>query len=271
MKKILSIFVICALAIPSVSFGAVTVKKAASVTAKKTNTMESATSLLPSVIGLVGSVKSLKNQQDQLDSECAPTSDEVSTVNSLVKEWAKVGGTSKESAISSVGVEPCGGGDNSNEASYTEWKEYNFESNEHCYVVYNSAADQDMIWQGYPKALYAKITPPDGNAKNAKYVSNIYEVMGLIPFSEEDFTLAEINKVRKLMEKAEKCAPSKITAAKRELWGGFLTQTLNSVGQTTGAAGTGSVIQAVSSMGGSGNIQSLLPSLGQMAMTSFDK
>ena len=50
-----------------------------------------------------------------------------------------------------------------------------------------------------------------------------------------------------------------------------MTQTLSGVGQTTGAAGTGSVIQAVSSMGGSGNIQSLLPSLGQMAMTSFDK
>ena len=271
MKKVLSIFVIVALAIQGVSFGAVTVKKAASVATKKTDTMESATSLLPSVIGLVGSVKNLKAQQQQLDAECVPTADEVSTVNNLVKEWAKIGGTAADTAVSSVGGEPCGGGDNSSESAYETWMELNNDNGDTCYVVFKSTADKDMIWEGYPKALYAKILPPDGNAKNAKYVSNIYDLMGMIPFGEEDFTLAEISKVKRLVEKAEKCAPSKIAAAKREIWGGFLTQTLSNVGQTTGAAGTGSVIQAVSSMGGSGNIQSLLPSLGQMAMSSFDK
>ncbi|MBR5903937.1 MAG: hypothetical protein IKZ49_00190 [Alphaproteobacteria bacterium] len=271
MKKLLSIFVIIALAIPSVSFGAITVKKAASVTAKKADTMESATSLLPSVIGLVGNVKNLKAQQQQLDAECVPTADEVSTINSLIKEWAKVGGTTADSAVSSAGAEPCGGGDNSNESAFQDWMELNNDKNDMCYVVFKSSADLGMIWEGYPKALYAKILPPDGNAKNATYRSNIYDIMGMIPFGEEDFTISELNKVRKLIEKAEKCAPSKIAAAKREIWGGFLTQTLSSVGQTTGAAGTGSVIQAVSSMGGSGNIQSLLPSLGSMAMQSFDK
>jgi len=260
-----------ALTIPSVSFGAITVKKAASVTAKKADTMESATSLLPSVIGLVGNVKNLKAQQQQLDAECVPTADEVSTVNSLVKEWAKVGGATAETAVSSVGIEPCGSGDNYNETAFQDWMENNNDPNDMCYVVFKSTADSDMIWEGFPKALYAKILPPDGNAKNATYRSNIYDIMGMIPFSEEDFTIAELNKVKKLIEKAERCAPSKIAAAKREIWGGFLTQTLSSVGQTTGAAGTGSVIQAVSSMGGSGNIQSLLPSLGSMAMQSFDK
>ena len=59
-------------------------------------------------------------------------------------------------------------------------------------------------------------------------------------------------------------------AAKRELWGGFLTQTLGSVGKTSGASGTEAVIQAVSSAGG-GGFQSMLPSLGQMATQVLEK
>ena len=68
-----------------------------------------------------------------------------------------------------------------------------------------------------------------------------------------------------------KCAPGKLNAARRELYGNFLTQALGSVGQSTGAAGTASVLESVSSMGGSGNIQSMLPSLGQMAGQVLDK
>jgi len=92
-----------------------------------------------------------------------------------------------------------------------------------------------------------------------------------IPFGTEDFTKAELAKVNKLIEKSQKCAPSKINAAKAELWGGFLSQTLGGVGQKAGVSGTSSVIQTVSSMGGNGGIQSMLPSLGQMATQMLDK
>ena len=269
MKKIISIFIIALIsAMPVVSNAAITVKKAASVTAKKTDKMESATSLLPSVIGLVGNVKTLSAQQQQLDAECAPTSDEINTVNNLVKEWAKIGDTSKEEAVSGLGNQPCTSdeGRNYEDDRYRAFIEDYSDGKETCYLTFtNSSTDYGMIWYGFPKVASAKICK-DGDSKKCKTVSNIYDVFTKIPFGEEDLTKQEANKVAKLIEKSGKCA--KIDAAKRELWGGFLTQTLGSVGQTTGAAGTESVIQAVSSMGGSGSVQSLLPSvlpsLGQM-------
>lgn len=271
MKKILSIFVIGLMtAIPMVSQGAVTVKKAASVSAKKADKMESATSLLPTVIGLVGSVKSLNAQQQQLEADCVPSSDELNSVNNLVKEWAKVGDTSASDAVSGLGNEPCSGDEENNykEGAYEEFLE-TADPKVTCYVTFTSDADKGMIWEKFPKATKAKVCQE--GSKNCKNISNIYDVLTRIPFSEEDLTKQEANKVAKLIEKSERCAPEKLTAAKREMWGGFLTQTLNGVGATTGAAGTSSVIEAVSSMGGSGSIKSLLPSLGQMATQTLDK
>ena len=100
-----------------------------------------------------------------------------------------------------------------------------------CYLTFSSESDKDMIWEGYPKASSAKICEAD-NAKKCKTFSNLYDVFTKIPFAEEDLTIKEANKVTKLIEKSERCAPAKITAAKRQLWGGFLTQTLGTVGQT---------------------------------------
>ena len=46
---------------------------------------------------------------------------------------------------------------------------------------------------------------------------------------------------------------------------------MGNVGQTTGASGMESVMQAVQSLGGSGNLKSVLPSLGTMATQALDK
>ena len=269
MKKILSVFIIALMtAIPVVSQGAITVKKAAAVSTKKADKVESATSLLPTVIGLVGSVKSLSTQQQQLDAECIPTTDELNTVNNLVKEWAKVGDTSADEAVSGLGT-PCSlneGGDNYADSAYKDFMTTMYDGKNGCYLTFSSSSDRGMIWENYPKASAVKICEDD-DAKKCTTIHNLYDVFTKIPFGEEDLTKQEATKVAKLIEKSERCAPTKITAAKRQLWGGFLSQTLSSVGQTTGAAGTGSVIEAVSSMGGSGNLQSIggaiLPSLGQ--------
>jgi len=260
MKKSIFIFAIIACVTSSLSQAAVSIKKAAPVTAKKTDAIESATSLLPTVIGLVGSVKSLTAQQQQLSADCAPTSDEIKTVNDLVKEWAKIGDASATSASSGLGS-ICPG-------SYEGFVR-DADDGEVCYETFNSTEDQDMVWKDFPKASSTKKC--DENNKNCENIYNIYDVFAKIPFSEEDYTIQELTKVTKLKEKATKCAPAKIKAAKRELYGGFLTQTLSSVGQSTGAAGTSSVLDAVSSFGGSGDIKSMLPSLGQMALQGMDK
>jgi hypothetical protein len=269
MKKILSIFVACVFCAPSLSMGAVTVKKAAPVATKKAEPMDSATSLLPTVIGLVGDVKALKAQQEQLSADCIPTGDDLNTVNNLVKEWAKIGETDATSMVSGLGG-PCGpSGKNNADSMYANSMQY-LEGNDSCYVEFDTDSDKGMVWQNFPRATYAKICN-GSDTKNCKHVSNIYDVFGKISFSDEDFVKSEASKVAKLKEKMEKCAPHKINAAKRELFGGFLTKTLGNVGQSSGAAGTSAVLEAVSSMGGSGNLQSILPSLGQMATQTLEK
>jgi hypothetical protein len=263
MKKFLFIFAVFACIVPSLGYAAVNVKvkKAAPVATKKADTMESATSLLPAVLNLVSSVKALNMQQQQLSADCAPTSDEINTVNNLVKEWAKIGDTSAQSACYGLGQFVCNGGYSAHVRDFDE--------GEACYETFEDLADRDTIWQGFPKVSSAQKCDVDG--KKCHTVSNIYDIFAKIPFSDDDYTQAEAKKVGALKEKANRCAPAKIKAAKRELYGGFLVQTLNSVGQTTAASGTSSIIEAVSSMGGSGDLKSMLPSLGQMALQGFDK
>lgn len=270
MKKILSVFVALAFVAPVVALGAVSVKKSPSVKKNAESAVDSATSLLPSVIGLVGGVKNLNAQQQQLVADCVPTSDEIRVVNDLVKEWAKIGDTDASGAIVGLG-DPCNSDlstTRSDDGSYARFME-TADNNEVCFERLVGSSNKDMIWFGYPKASSAKVCDPVTN-KDCKTVSNIYEIFEKIPFSTQDYTKAEAAKVAKLVAKSEKCAPSKINAAKRELWGGFLTQTLSGVGKTSGASGTDAVIQAVSSAGG-GGLQSMLPSLGQMATQVLDK
>lgn len=278
MKKLFSIFVV-ACVVPLASWGAVSsktsssgIKKANPVSAKQqTNKVESMTSMLPAVMGLVGSVQSLKSEQQKFGQDCAPTSDEVSTVNELVKEWAKVELGDASSAVSGLG-EPCSGDSEDNSSGkYSAFMEY-AEKNATCYESYTSSSDKDTAWYKFPKASMGKKC--DADNKKCDTISNIYDVFAKITavFSEDaDFTVAELSKINKLKEKAERCAPGKIAAAKSEAYTGFVTQALGNVGQTTGASGTESVMQAVSALGGSGNLKSIVPSLGQMAMQSLDK
>ena len=273
MKKILSIFVIGLFVAPSLTMAAVSninVKKAAPVATKKADKMESATSLLPTVIGLVGDIKTLTAQQQQLAADCIPTGDELNTVNELVKEWARIGETDYTSAVSGLGS-VCGpAGKNNDDRAYETFLTYYADKNETCYVQFDSDSDKGMPWQSFPRATYAKVCRGTDN-KNCNDVSNIYDVFTKVSFGEADYTKAEATKIAKIIEKSQRCAPSKITAAKRELWGGFLTKTLGSVGQSSGASGTSAVIQTVSSMGGNGGLQSILPSLGQVATQALEK
>lgn len=261
MKKFLSIFMVFSCVVTSASLAAVNIKKAAPVATKKADTMESATSLLPAVIGLVSNVKTLQAQQQALSADCAPTSDEINTVNDLVKEWAKLGEVTPDTASSGLGERHDGG--------YQTCIDF-ADADESCYEAFSGSANEGTVWKDFPKASQGKKCKGDGN-KNCTTVSNIYDIFGRLPFGDDDYTQAEARKVAQLKEKAQRCAPERIAAQKRELYGGFLTQTLSSVGQSSGAAGTSSVLDAVSSMGGSGDLKSMLPSLGQMATQALDK
>ena len=267
MRNIISILIAFVCMAPCASWSAVNVKssgvkKAAPVATKQADKMESVTSLLPTVIGMVGSVKALNAQQQQLSADCAPTSSEIQIVNDLVKEWAKTGAVTASAMVDSSLGNLCNG-------NFGDVMKF-ADSKETCYEVFNGSYDKGMIWENFPKASYATITD-EFDKKNNKTVSNIYTILRRIQFTDEDYTASEAKNIAKLLEKANRCDETSKNAAKLELYGNFVTQTLGSVGQTTGAAGTASVLEAVSSMGGSGNVKSMLPSLGSMATQMFDK
>ncbi|MCQ2574704.1 MAG: hypothetical protein MJ156_01185 [Alphaproteobacteria bacterium] len=270
MKKSLLFFIVTLFVMPSVSFGAVTIKKQSSVAVKPVEKVESATSLLPNVLGLIQNVKTLNAKQQQLTAECAPTSEEIKTVNELVKEWAKMGTVSADDAARGLGNKCPNGSCYQTEVDILGIDDFNTDPS---FDWYASESEKNMIWYGYPKASTAKVC--ENGSKNCKYVSNIYDIFALMDFDTEDYTKTELSKVNKLIEKSEKCAPEKLAAAKRELYGGFLTQAIGGIGQKTN---TGSVLEQVSSVAGSmgggnalGGITSIIPSLGQMAIQGLDK
>ncbi len=265
MKKLLSIFVMMII-VPSVSLGAIVVnkqnsiKKAAPVATQDSGGMsgglQSAASLLPAVIGLVQDVQQLKKDQQQLGADCVPSSSEISTVNDLVKEWAKIGNTTKESAISGSWVLAGNGYKNCMEN----------QDKDGCYEVFNNKEAGSYIWEGFPKASSDKLS-------NGKNVSNIYVILGKLPFGPEDYTKSELSKVKGLMEKAARCDPSSISKKKKELWGNFLVGTISKVGTATGTAGVSDVMGMAQTLGASGGsgISSVLSSFGGQALQSFDK
>ena len=278
MKKLIAFLMAIACVVPCASWSAVNVKssgikKAAPVATKQEDKMGSVTSLLPTVIGLVGSVQALNKQQQALSADCAPTSSEIQLVNDLVKEWAKLGTTTASSARGSNVVACSGTFESNNEGGYSGYINNTYIEDEKdtlCIETFTGKNSEGTIWRGFPKASSAKKCDID-DKKNCENISNVYDIFALIPFTDEDYTVSEAAKIAQFKAKAERCAPGKIKAAKRELYGNFVTQTLNNMGQTSGAAGTASVLEAVSSMGGGGNIQSMLPSLGTMATQMFDK
>jgi len=251
MKKIISIFTIVGLLAPSVLMGAVTVHKKSSVNKKssveeqQTSGLTSAASLLPTVTGLVGGIMQLKKAQQELGKDCAPNSNEINLVNELVKEWAKVGDTSASNASS--GFEACANN------SYQSQMEQDNEKL--CAVRYTEVG---KIWHDYPMANIATV--------GKKTYSNVYDIFAKIPFSTADYTKSEAAQVKALIEKTERCAPSKISAKKRELWGGFLTNTISSVGTTAGVSGVSDVMQMATQFGaGGGGVSSMLGNFGSMA------
>lgn len=254
--------------VPSVSLGAIVVnkqnsiKKAAPVATQDSGGvsggLQSAASLLPTVIGFVQDFQQLKKDQQQLGADCVPSSSEISTVNDLVKEWAKIGNTTSDNAGGGSLGTPAG------DMSYQACME--LQDKDGCYEVFKGSESAEYIWNGFPKASSAKLD-------NGKNVSNIYVILNRLPFGPEDYTKSELSKIKGLMEKADRCAPGTISKKKKELWGNFLVGTIGKVGTSTGTAGLSDVMnmaQGLGATGGSG-ISSVLSSFGGQALQSFDK
>ena len=256
MRKVLLIFVGFFVAAQQCASAAVTIKKAAPVATKQTSVKDTGASLLPSVLNLVSGVQQLSQKQKALTDDCIPTSQEITWVNNMVKEWAKTGDTNSDDVEKAMdGMERCSSANGGYEASVRMAAD--IDDYELCYDYFDSSADKGTVWHMFPKAskaYYCKDGEVTGcKEKNRVYMSNIYDVFNMIDFSENDYTTSELTMASKLMAKIENCSNAKISAKKRAMWGEFLMSSVGSVGQKTNTGNIMQVVQGVSGSVGNGS------------------
>lgn len=270
MKKFLLLFVGGFVCLAGTTAGAVTINKAAPVAPAESSASGSATSLVPTVLNLISSVQQLSAKQKELTAECIPSSQEVAFVDNIVKEWAKTGAMTADEVKKRLGRERCsvavGGYQSSVEiAAGTDLDETI------CYDYFGGDGNAGMVWENFPKVGVATYCSDGGPAsscseKNKVTVSNIYDIFNLVDFSEEDYAPSELTMAGRLMSKIESCSYSRLSAKKREMWGEFLTGTINSLGQPTN---TSSIMDVVSGISGGGGVTSSVGSIGAFATSLF--
>lgn len=245
------------------AWGAVAVKKAAPVATQSQSTIDTTTSLVPTVLSLASGIKEINAQQRALDAECQPTSTEITFVNNMIKEWAKTGAMSAREALGArmcCGVVPYRTRVQNGEAELTGVE-----------LCWDCFEEQGAIWHGYPMASVGEYCD-DGlcsaSSKNRKTISNIYDVFNLVDFSPADYTATEATMAAKILDKVDSCSNSRLSAKKRAAWGEFLKNTMGSVGTKTN---TGAIMQSVSNLTNSGAGLGGLSSLGSVAAQFLDR
>ena len=265
---------ICAMFCTTDAFSAakVLMPKKADAVAKRdasTTTSDAAASILPTVVGLVGSAMTLSQQQKALVAECEPSKKDVAFVNSMVKEWANAGGINP---IKPGGViQACG----TTESPFTDYQASvlnsidgsAIDSTSVCWDVYTNTEARGAVWAGFPKAAVAEFCSDGTNTCNKnskKKVTNLWDIWEMIPFDEKDFTKSEATQALALQTKADKCSDKKLAARRLETYGGFVKNAVGNIGQTTN---TGSIMETVSGIVGQtgigGTIGGLAPVVGQ--------
>lgn len=266
MKKVPLCFIGAFCMACSGAMGAVNVRTAPAVSTKQASVQDTAASIAPTIMNIVSGVQQLSKKQQELTSECVPTTQEVNWVNNMIKEWAKTGAKTADEAFS--GMPPrC-----SSEGEYRRRVQLGYGTDAEDDLCYDAFDDSGMVWDDFPKAAVADYCT-DGSysgcsAKNKKTVSNIYEIFALIDFEDKDYTDDEMTTLVKLREKFEKCGGGKLAAQKKQMWGEFLVDSIGGLGQKTNTA---TIMDAVSGMAKSGGGAAGLGSLGNIASQLLTK
>lgn len=259
MKKTLTTLFclsICAFGVSDAS--AITIKKAAPVATQEASASAATTSLVPTVLNLISGVQQISAKQKELTAECIPTTQEVNFVDNTMKEWAKTGAMSAEEVEKKLGKRCRDSATGGYQASVEIAAMMDTDD-----ICYDYFSDAGMVWFQYPKVSVAKYCEDGTNScSEKKTVSNIYDIFNLIDFSEADYSSSEITMASKLIAKIENCSNSKLNAKKRAMWSEFLMGTISNLGQPTN---TGSIMEQVSSIAGSGGGLGSLSSLGAIA------
>ncbi len=255
MKKLIMFFCCVSVALCPLceAHGAIEIKKAAPATEQKqaSSGLMAGNSLVPTALGLVGNVMALSQQQKALTKECEPTDAEVAFVKNLMQEWARAGGAQPEF----VNRAPCDSGNN-----YANSVRYTSEGIQPCFNLFNGSQDAGQIYANYPypgKGYRLKDSAGENSEKNRAIMSDMYEMFSFIDFEDSDYLPSEVSQIARLKEKAVNCAPEKLTAKQRELWGKMLVQTVGGLGQNQNAGTTMSQVGYIMQSGGASPLGTL--------------
>ena len=267
MKKF---FISCAVAYAFfgvvAAFGAANVlvpKKASAVTKQdaSASTTNVGASLLPTAVNLATNVIALNQQQKALTAECEPNSREITFVNNLIKEWA-IAGATNPLASGSRGMRPCDSGESYESTVTGAGMGVTIDASAICYDTFSDADARGAVWAGFPKAAVVEYCSDGGTlsmcGKNKrKKMTNMWTLFDMIDFDNKDYTRTEASQAVALLQKATNCSGNKLAAKRLETFGGFITNTISTMGQPTN---TGNVMNAVTSIvgqtgiGGIGNL-----------------
>lgn len=252
MKKSIMFFcsLFVALCCVCEAHGAIEIKKAAPATEQKqaSNGLMSGNSLIPTALGLVGNVMALNQQQSALSKECEPTDAEVAFVKNLMQEWARAGGAAPNFADRV----PCESGNN-----YSNSVRYSSDGIKPCFNVFQDAG---QIYVNYPypgKGYKLKDSAGENTEKNRAIMSDMYEMFSAVGFEDSDYLPGEVAQIARLKEKAIDCAPEKLSAKQRELWGNMLVKTVGGLGQNQNTGTTMSQVGAIMQSNGSSPLGTL--------------
>lgn len=272
MKRILLFFMGLLVCVSETPASAVTINKAAPVAAQESSSSTTVNSLLPTVLGLISNVQQLSAKQKELTAECIPSTQEINFVDNIVKEWAKTGVMTADEVQKRLGIKRC---ETASGGYRTAVELYNSTEMEEmiCYDYFASDGDKGMPWEKFPKvgkATYCSDGSPGGlcSDKDKVTVSNIYDIFNLIDFTDADYSPSELKMAGTLMSKIEQCSYSRLNAKKREMWGEFLKDTINSIGEPTN---TGSIMEVVSGITNSSGLGGSVGTIGAFATSLFSK
>ncbi len=243
---------------------AISIKKAAPVATQSTSMVDNTSSLVGTVLGLVGGIQQLNAQQKALTAECIPSAQEITFVDNTIKEWAKTGATTADEIEKTLRRSRCNVPSGYEAAVQVA---AGTDGAKICYNYWSGDGNTGMVWENFPKvgkATYCTDGSLSCSDKNKKTVSDIYDIFNLVDFSEADYTPSEATMAAKLIAKIEKCSHAKLSAKKKAMWGEFLVDTIGNVGQKTN---TGAIMESVGGLTGGGG----LSSLGAIATQFMDK
>ena len=269
MKKAFAVccllFAVCA---AGAAHAAITVKKAEPVAAKPSGGTDGAASLVPSVLGLVSNVIDMNAKQKALSEDCIPTSQEMTFVETTMKEWAKTGQTTAKELQTKLNRTPCPYADNGFESDVFANK--GAPGLKPCFNHFAGPGNDYMVWRDFPKpgkGTYCKSGAPTCTGGDQITVSDTYDLFALIDFAPADYLPNEITMAGKLLNKIETCTDAKLNAKKKALWGDFLVKTVGGIGQKTN---TGNIMEQVGAIAGGGGAGAL-SSVGAIATQFMNK